>query len=107
MKTAKLQKLKEQYEFVCNEYVQKFCNKQGIEFDGWVGNEIGGIASFISQYFFNFSDIVWDVNSKQPKGLILKWQDDCVNHVENLGKSINYFSYSKGIRFSDLNNVKP
>lgn len=41
-----IDKHKRQYELVCNEFVQKFCDKQEIDFDGWVGNEIGGIALF-------------------------------------------------------------
>jgi len=35
MGTTKLKELKKQYEFVCNEYVTKFCNKQGMDFEGW------------------------------------------------------------------------
>ncbi len=34
-----IDKHKRQYELVCNEFVQKFCDKQEIDFDGWVGNE--------------------------------------------------------------------
>ena len=99
MKKTPDSKLKKKYESVCNEYIKKFSKKQGIEFDYWIGDEIGGIASFISQYFFNFHDIVWDINSEQPADLILKWQDEC---VENAKTSLNYFSYSKGLRFTDL-----
>jgi hypothetical protein len=98
--------LKKQYEFVCNEYIRKFSEKQEIEFDGWIGDDIGGIASFIDQYFFNFQDIVWDINSNQPKDLILQWQDECINYsIENPEQStMNYFSYCKGLRISDLKN---
>ena len=95
----KLNQLKKQYEMVVSEYVKKFCNKQELEFEYWVGNDIGGIACFGDIFFYNFQDIVWDINSKQPKGLIIKWLYDC---CENTEKSINYFSYSKGLRFSDL-----
>ena len=94
-----MNKLKERYEKACNDYIAEFTKKQGLEFDGWVGDEVGGIASFIDQYFFNISDIVWDINSNQSKGLILQWQDDC---LESNPKFINYFSYSRGLRFSDL-----
>ena len=92
-------KLKERYEKACNDYIAEFTKKQEIEFDGWVGDEVGGIASFIDQYFFNISDIVWDINSNQPEGLILQWQDDC---LESNPKFISYFSYSRGLRYSDL-----
>ncbi len=98
MKTTKLNELKKQYEFVCNEYVTKFCNKQEMDFEGWVGDTIGGIA-YCNDFYFNFQDIVWDINSKQPKGVIIDW------YYENLEipeKSINYFSYTKGLRVSEL-----
>ena len=91
-------KLKETYELCCNEYAARFAKKQEIEFDGWIGDEIGGIASFIQQYFFSISDIVFDINNKCKKGLILEWQDMIVSEPE---KEINYFSYSKGLRIED------
>ena len=95
----KTQELKKQYELLCNEYIQKFCKKQDIEFDGWVGDIVAGVASFAEQYFYNFSDIVYDVNSRQPKGLILDWQND---DIDNPTKPINYYSYSKGLRAADI-----
>ena len=98
-KTLKLNKLKEQYEFVVSEYVQKFCNKQEVSFEFWVADQIGGIASFGDILYFNFMDIVWDINSKQPKNQIIDWIYESVDNPE---KSINYFSYSKGLRWSDL-----
>ena len=100
-----LQQLKKQYEFVCNEYIKKFCNKQGIEFDGWVCDEVGGIASFAYQYFFNLSDIILDLNTKQPKGNILDWQSEGVdfNMFNEKQQHINYKSYTIGVRYKDLN----
>ena len=93
-KTVKLQELKKQYEFACNEYVQKFSNKHQIEFDGWGVDEVGGIALFCSQYSFNFLDILFDVNTKQPKHQILKWQNETVEaYMSNkINKCINYKS---------------
>lgn len=98
-KTLKLKELKERYEFICNEIVQKFSNKHGIEFSGWVGDEIGGMAEFINQYFFSMDDIYYDLNKKCPKGLIFQWQDDC---IENQEKNINFRSYAMGLRFEHL-----
>ena len=98
-KTLKLNKLKEQYEFVVSEYVQIFCNKQGVSFEFWVADQIGGIACFGDILYFNFMDIVWDINSKQPKYQIIDWIYESVDNPE---KSINYYSYSKGLRWSDL-----
>lgn len=93
--------LKTKYERICNEYIKVFSEKQGLVFDGWIGNQVGGVAEFIEEYFFNLSDIVYDINSEQPKGLILHWQDDYVENAPN-GRNINYYSYSKGLRYSDL-----
>ena len=45
MGTTKTYELKKQYEFVCNEYVTKFCNKQEMDFEGWVGDIVGGTIS--------------------------------------------------------------
>lgn len=101
-KTTKLGELNKQYEFVCNEWIRKFCNKQDIEFDGWAGDEINGIASFACQYFFTLNDIVLDLNSKQPKGFILEWQSDDVdfNMFNKVPHHINYKSYIMGVRHS-------
>ena len=103
-KTIKLKELNKQYEFVCNEWVQKFCNKQLIDFDGWVSNEVGGIASFSCQYFFSLSDIILDINTKQPKGLIFQWQSDGVdfNLSNKVPQNINYKSYTMGLRYEQL-----
>ena len=100
MKTTKLQELKKQYENVCNEYLRKFCNKQGFVFDNdmWVNQDVGSTV-MCNDMFLNFSDIVWDINSKQPKGAITEWYYEC---LENIEKSINYFSYTKGLRIVDL-----
>lgn len=98
MRAMKINQLKNQYELVCNEYVAKFCSKQEMNFEGWVGDTIGGIAC-CNDFYFNFQDIVWDINSEQPKGIIVDW------YYENLEipkKSINYFSYTKGLRVSEL-----
>ena len=96
--------IKVQYEIICNEYVRKFSDKQDLEFDGWVGDEVGGIASFSSQYFFNISDIVFDLNTNQPVGLILHWQEDGTDYNIQREKTeyINYKSYTMGLRYEDL-----
>jgi hypothetical protein len=95
--------LQRRYEINCNEYIKRFCKKQELDFEYWVGDNIGGVASFGDVYFFNFTDIVWDINSNQPKGLILDWLEDCLDQQKTVIGIINYFSYSKGLRFTNLN----
>ena len=92
------------YEMACQELVKQFSLKHDLEFDGWVGDDIGGMASFISQYFFSMDDIALDLKTDQPKHSILRWQDDNVEHAPEF---INYKSYTMGLRQSDLNKEKP
>lgn len=106
MKQSKKQlaQLKSQYAFACTQYVEYFCKKQEIDFDGWIADEIGGIASFSEQYFFNISDIVLDIDTEQPVGLILDWQSDGVDeHFNNENSQlINYKSYTMGLRYEHI-----
>jgi len=99
-----IKNLKTQYESICNEWVGKFATKQGLNFEGWVGGEVGGIADFIGQYYFNISDIVFDLTTKQPKDLILTWQDDSVEYMSANTENypINYKSYTLGLRYDQL-----
>ena len=101
-----LKKLHVDYCKICNDYILAFEKKQGIVSDGWVGDEVGGIASFACQYFFNLSDIILDLNTKQPKGLILNWQSEDVdfNMFNEKQQHINYKSYTMGLRHEQLNN---
>ena len=95
--------LEKRYEANCNEYINRFCKKQELYFEYWVGDIIGGVASFGDVYFFNFTDIVWDINSNQPKELILNWLEDSLDEQKTAIGIVNYFSYTKGLRFTDLN----
>ena len=83
------------YENACNILVAEFEKKQEIDFDGWVGDEIGEIALFSGEYFFNLSDIVLDLKTNQPKGLILKWFNESIDFHHY----INYKSYKMGLRY--------
>jgi hypothetical protein len=83
--------LKKQYEAVCNEYVNRFCEKQGLVFEDWGIGGPGGMC-LCGDYFFNFMDIVWDINSEQPPGLILKWYDEM---VDNPTEAVNYWAYAR------------
>jgi hypothetical protein len=62
------------YEKSCNLLVIKFCQKQGLTFEYWVADRVGEIV-LCSDFFFNLSDIVFDLKTKQPKGKIIEWYD--------------------------------
>jgi len=110
-KYVKIISLKDRYEAVCLEYIKLFCEKQELDFDGWVGDEIGGVSSFVSvvssfigEYYFHLSDIILDIDTNQPNGLILNWQNEGVdfNKLTKDTKHINYKSYTMGLRFNQI-----
>jgi hypothetical protein len=83
-------RLEKRYKLICEQYVQEFCKKQEMDFGGWTANIVGGIA-YCSGFYFNFFDIVWDVNSNQKRGLIIDWY--YYTQIEQI--NINYFNYTK------------
>lgn len=87
-----MKNIKQQYEKVCKEYVEEFCKKQDLEFDYFVCDLVGDVSSYSSTYFFNFQDIVWDINSNQKKGRIIDWYWESLENTEN---AINYYSWTK------------
>lgn len=92
-----LKKLKRQYEDACNEYLEVFCEKQGMQNFGWVGNDVGSSA-VCSDFNFSMHEIKLDIDTRQQVGTIIKWYDD--NMISS--NHINYDSYIKGLRVSDL-----
>jgi hypothetical protein len=88
--------LQERYEEICGDYILLFSVKHKLNFSGWADN-IGGFADFDGQYLFSLQDIIYDINTNQPKYLITQWQDDMI--CENITEKIcNFQSYSKGYR---------
>lgn len=101
-----MKSLKQQYEDIIDQYIKLFEKKHGLELDHWVSGDKSGIASFGDIFYFNVSDILFDINNKLPKDLITKWLHDGVDFYERKGQYINLFSYWKGLRYQDLEDVK-
>ena len=78
----------------CNEYVSVFCKKQEMKFEGWVANKVGEIA-LCNDFYFNFSDIFFDINTDQPKGKIVDWY---YSVIENQRYGVNYSSWVNTIK---------
>jgi hypothetical protein len=85
------------YENICNAYVNDFCEKQDMTWEGWVGDQVGSIAE-CSDFYFDFRDIITDIDTGQPKGLIIDWYYDNLEGE----RYINYNSYIGGLRVKDL-----
>jgi len=100
-----IEKLKKQHEKVCNDYIKAFCKKQDLEFQFWVADIVGEIACFGDIYFFDFTEIVYDINTEQPPQKIIQWLNERLETSDNF---VNYYSYTKGFRFikddNDLTN---
>lgn len=94
VKDISTKELDVQYKIIINEYLRRFVLRHGYKFAGWVGGDIGGIAEFINQYFFDIADIIYDLNNKLPKNTIFEWQD----YVVEGGNIITLHAYSKGVR---------
>jgi len=86
-----MNRLQTEYERIVTEYVTKFCDKQEMDWNGWVGSMVGDIAE-CSDFYFNLRDIIWDINSDQPKGLIIEWY---YANIETPEMATNYYSYTK------------
>jgi hypothetical protein len=96
-----IEQLKSLYEIACMQYIEMFEKKQGMRFEYWVGNLVGEVA-MVGDYTLNFSDIVYDINSNQPKRKILKWQNESIDRVMVGKQTMNYYSYSKGLTYKKL-----
>lgn len=91
--------LRDKLNSVLKEYIRKFEEKHDCRFEYAVSDDLTGIISFGDIYFFHISDIIFDIDTNQPKGLIFEWMSDC---AENQHKIINFRSYAMGLRFEDL-----
>lgn len=90
--------MKQKFKEAVNEYILAFCLKQDIDWDYWIGNDVGGVACF-GDLYLNFDDIRFDIDSNQPAGLIT---DHYWESVYNDPKVINYRSYAMGLRYDQV-----
>ena len=96
-------KLKENLEKSVSAIVKVFEKKHGCRLQGWVADDVTGIADFHDIMFFNLSDICHDIFTEQPKGLIIQWNEES---VDNQDQNINFRSYCMGLRFEQLQEKK-
>ena len=76
--------LKIRYNIIVSKYTDKFCEKHGLYLRFWVA-EVGDVACF-GDLFFDFRNIKYDIDTNQPKGLIIEWMDYAC-------KTQNYISF--------------
>jgi hypothetical protein len=66
-----MEKLKQKLESIIKEYITRFEKKQGMYFSDWTGPS--GSVALIGDFYFNFSDIRYDLETDRPAELILDW----------------------------------
>lgn len=72
--TIDLKELEAKYNAAVRKYIEEFEKKQDVYFEFWVADRVGEVACF-GDYFFNFDDIRFDIDSEIPKGEIVSWFD--------------------------------
>jgi hypothetical protein len=99
-----MKNLKEKYEKIIDEYVRLFEKKHDMHLEHWVSDDKTGVACFGDILYYSVSDIIFDINNDLPAGLAIDWVYDTVEYHSNVEHPnyINLFSYSKGLRYSDL-----
>ena len=103
----KERQLREELEDILKSYIRKFEAKHDVEMQYAVDDDITGVLDFGDVYFFNTTDVVYDIDHDLPKGLILQWAKDSVDDSKNpTRQTINLHSYAKGLRFEDLRKNK-
>ena len=85
---------------VLGKYIRKFEKKHGLRFEFAVADDLMGVICFGDVLFFDINNIIYDIDTKQPKGLIIDWLYDTMNQ----DKYINFQSYSKGLRYEQIKN---
>ncbi len=92
------------FEYATMDLVKDFAKKQGLTFDGFVGDNPTGAVEFGGD-IFSVDEIYYDLKTEQPKGKIFEYDDFCtkvwaynrgVKKKEQLAIP-NYQSYCMGI----------
>ena len=86
-------KLKNKYKKIVEQYLLAFVQKQDLDIENcyWVADRVGEILSVNEQYYFNFNDIRFDVDNNVKAGVILEWQNECIDN----NFKVNYENYLK------------
>ena len=86
----------DRFRSVCMDYIMRFCEKHDLNFEGWVGDRVGGTAE-IGDMLLDFSDIRYDIDTEQKGGTIEKWWDYSYGlAMLECPKTINYRSWCAG-----------
>ena len=81
----KSKSLKNKFNKIAEKYIKTFCKRLELDFEFWVGDEVGGIA-FICDYYFNYSDIRYAVDNE----ISFDYMSDWYYFIVEYGKKCYY-----------------
>ena len=93
-KIKKRENIEERYNNIVSEYIKLFEEKHDLELDFWISDQIGTVAQF-GDYYFDFQDILFDINNDLEEDLIIEWYDYVLENVGKHEYNINLMSYKK------------
>ena len=67
-----IEKLKENYEKAVTDYIKEFEKVYEVDFDFWVGDEVGGVAN-IGDETYNFSDLKYMIDNSIKYDFLVDW----------------------------------
>ena len=85
--------MKKQLEKVLKQYIKEFEKKQNLTFEFAVGDNLMEVISFGYVYFFNMSDIIYDIDNNIKENIIVEWCEYTIQEKDY----INYITYLKMI----------
>jgi len=92
--TKRIERLKQDLEDAISVYVAIFCKKHDLSFEGWAGDKSGEIGQF-GDYYFDFSQIRYDLETDQPKDNLIKWYDYSLELAMQQKTFMNYETWCK------------
>lgn len=102
-----IQVMKNKYDLVCSAYVNTFADILGIEFDNWVGDNVGEVANFSDDSFYSFEIVKYFVDNAIDADTIQDWYDYTLEFGEHIyfnpkayvGLKNAYIDYFNGLGF--------
>ena len=85
--------MKKQLEKVLKQYIKEFEKKQDLTFEFAVDDNLMEVISFGCVYFFNMSDIIYDIDNNIKENIIVEWLEYTIQEKDY----INYRTYLKMI----------
>ena len=81
--------LKQQFEAICNKYIETFCKKQEFDIRDVEVLDVGYNYN-IADFYFSFNNIMYDVDNKVKKDMIIKYYDYSLEQYGKNEKCANY-----------------